>query len=127
MRVQNHSKCKHPILAGYDDRFAKGKGQDMRIRTIVATFAVALGAAGASAQQPTPEEAMARCVADITEKSKAMGQDESRATEICQCLVPKVGEQPELIAEIEAAGGLPGPDAASEALGEVVDSCLPSE
>ena len=80
----------------------------------------------ANAQQPSPEEAMARCIADVTDQAKAAGHDESRAPIICECLVPKVAEDPNLIAEIEANQGLPGPGEASEALDDAVKSCIPN-
>lgn len=78
------------------------------------------------AQAPTPEEAMQRCVAEITKASEAAGQDSSHAPVICECLVPKIGENPDLAAEIETHGGLPSPQEASAELEAAVQSCLPT-
>ncbi|MEM1146166.1 MAG: hypothetical protein AAGA72_10115 [Pseudomonadota bacterium] len=95
------------------------------LATIIAATSVM--AVAPAIAQPSPEEAMAQCVADVTEKSEAMGHDASKAGEICACLVPKIGENVELISEIESHGGLPGPDEASETLNSVIESCLPTD
>lgn len=76
---------------------------------------------------PSPEEAQALCVTEVTAATESAGQDPGHAGAICECLVPKIGEDPALIAEIEANGGLPLPGDASAELDAVVQSCLPTE
>lgn len=90
-------------------------------------FAIALSGAAAYAQAPSPEDAMARCVAEIEAASAAQGQDPAHAPKICECLVPKLGENAALVDEIEGNGGLPSPEDASPALNAVITSCLPTE
>ena len=67
------------------------------------------------------------CVAEVTAASQVAGEDPSQAGTICDCLVPKIGEDPSLISEIESHGGLPAPGEASAELDAVVKSCLPTE
>lgn len=96
---------------------------------ILAAFAASLSLAGAKGQEPdlpSPEEAKAQCVVEITKASEAQGEDPSQADAICDCLVPKIAESETLIAEVQSNGGLPAPGAASEALDAVVKSCLPA-
>lgn len=75
---------------------------------------------------PTPEEAQARCVTEVSAMSVAEGQDPSHAGAICECLVPQIGADPALIEEVETHGGLPGPGEASAELDAVVQGCLPT-
>lgn len=105
----------------------------MRIRFIVSVAcSTACLVAGAQAHEhgggtPSPVEAQEMCVAEITAASQAAGEDPGHAGTICECLVPKIGEDPSLISEIETHGGLPAPGEASAELDAVVKSCLPAE
>lgn len=72
-------------------------------------------------------EQHAACVADVTAKSTAAGMPVKDADEACKCLGKGVTENPALMTEIEAAGGLPSPDDASAELKTVVEACMAAD
>lgn len=69
----------------------------------------------------------AACVADVTVKSEAAGKPVKDADEACKCLGKGVMENPALMTEIEAAGGLPSPEDASAELKTVVEACMAAD
>ena len=83
--------------------------------------AVAHEHSGANAEQH------AACVADVTTKSEAAGTPVKDADKACQCLGKGVSENPSLMEEIEAAGGLPAPEEASVELKTVAETCMAAD
>lgn len=72
-------------------------------------------------------ERHAACVADVTAKSAAAGTPVNDADKACDCLGKGVTENPALMAEIEAAGGLPAEEDASSELKTVVEACMAAD
>jgi hypothetical protein len=63
----------------------------------------------------------------VTAKSEAAGTPVKDADKACQCLGKGVAENPALMEEIEAAGGLPAPEEASAELKTVVEACMAAD
>ena len=72
-------------------------------------------------------EQHAACVADVTEKSAAAGMPVKDADQACKCLGKGVTENPALMEEIQAAGGLPPQEEASAELKTVVEACMAAD
>ncbi|MEM9938284.1 MAG: hypothetical protein AAF768_05520 [Pseudomonadota bacterium] len=69
----------------------------------------------------------AACIADVTAKSAAAGMPVKDADEACKCLGKGVTENPALMEEIQAAGGLPPQEEARAELKTVVEACMAAD
>ncbi|MEM8935217.1 MAG: hypothetical protein AAGC77_02275 [Pseudomonadota bacterium] len=68
---------------------------------------------------------MDACISDVESRLAETGQSGDPAA-FCECMWPIVGDNPDLMSEIEENGGLPDEGSASDAMIEAVESCIPA-
>ena len=94
---------------------------------ITGITAISIAAFAQADETAHEHERHAACVADVTAKAEAAGETVKDAGAMCKCLGESIMPNPALLEEIDAAGGLPPKEEASDELKEVVEACIAAD